>query len=136
MIVLDTSALVEVLTGESPDPDLVGRVATAGELHAPHLIDYEFIAVLRRLVDANLLDANRAADARNDLADIVLFRYALAPELAERVWELRHSIGTYDAAFVVLAEALVLPIITTDERLTRAHGHRAVVEAYPAHSNP
>jgi predicted nucleic acid-binding protein len=42
--------------------------------------------------------------------------------IAERVWELRHTITSYDAWYVAVAEALGLPLATTDERLARASG--------------
>jgi predicted nucleic acid-binding protein len=44
------------------------------------------------------------------------------------VWELRHNLTAYDAAYVVLAEALGAPLLTRDVRLASAPGHVAVVE--------
>ena len=41
---------------------------------------------------------------------------------AERVWELRHSITSYDAWYVAVAEALKLPLATLDARLSKAKG--------------
>jgi predicted nucleic acid-binding protein len=45
-----------------------------------------------------------------------------------RIWELRGNLTAYDAAYVALAEALEAPLVTRDERLAAAPGHRAVVE--------
>lgn len=51
--------------------------------------------------------------------------------LLRRVWELRHSIRPYDAAFVALAERLDVPLVTCDARLAKSNGHTAEVELYP-----
>ena len=39
---------------------------------------------------------------------------------ADRVWELRHNITSYDACYVALAEALRLPLATLDESLSKS----------------
>jgi len=41
---------------------------------------------------------------------------------AGRIWELRHTVTSYDAWYVALAEALKLPLATLDAALTRASG--------------
>jgi predicted nucleic acid-binding protein len=41
---------------------------------------------------------------------------------ADRVWELRHTITSYDAWYIAVAEVLGLPLATLDERLSRARG--------------
>ena len=48
--------------------------------------------------------------------------------LAPRVWELRDNLSAYDASYVALAEALQIPLVTTDARLARAPGIRCEVE--------
>lgn len=45
----------------------------------------------------------------------------LAP-LLERMWELRHNITAYDAAYVALAERLDAVLVTCDTRLVTANG--------------
>lgn len=50
--------------------------------------------------------------------------------LLGRIWELRENVTAYGAAYVALAEALDAPLITMDERLTRAPGNYANVELY------
>jgi predicted nucleic acid-binding protein len=47
------------------------------------------------------------------------------------MWGLRHDLTAYDAAFVVLAEILAVPLVTCDARRARAPGHRAAVEVFP-----
>jgi predicted nucleic acid-binding protein len=41
---------------------------------------------------------------------------------ADRIWELRHTITSYDAWYVAVAEAFALPLATLDERLAKAQG--------------
>lgn len=129
MIVVDTSALIEVLAGSQPDLGLVERLANDGDLQVPHLVDVECLHVLRRLVLAGHLSEERAQDARDSLAALTLERYP-HPALADRMWELRHNLSAYDAAFVVLAERLDAPLVTCDARIAAAPGHRAAVEVF------
>ncbi|MGZ5214255.1 MAG: type II toxin-antitoxin system VapC family toxin [Actinomycetota bacterium] len=131
MIVVDTSAVLAVLTGRPRNEDLINRLADDGDLHAPHLIDVEMIHALRRLVSTGDLSQERAIDVRSDFAELSIMRYPHHP-LSDRMWELRHAVSAYDAAFVVLAEALGVPLITCDLRLTRASGHQAKIEGFGA----
>jgi predicted nucleic acid-binding protein len=75
MLVVDTSAVVAALVGRPTDDRLVGRLGADGDLHAPHLLDVELLHVLRRMVTTGRLTEDRAADARADLADLVIVRY-------------------------------------------------------------
>ena len=129
MLVVDTSAVLEVLVGITPDFDLIERLAVDGDLHAPHLIDVELLHALRRLRASDQISHERAEDTRTDFADLSLVRYPHQP-LSDRVWELRHNLTAYDAAFVALAEALDAPLITCDARLAAAPNHTAHIELF------
>jgi predicted nucleic acid-binding protein len=50
-----------------------------------------------------------------------------APQLIDRIWQLRETLTPYDASYIALAEALGLSLITTDRRLGRSQGHHADV---------
>jgi predicted nucleic acid-binding protein len=128
MLVVDTSAVVAALVGLPPDRKLLARLSGDGDLHAPHLLDVELLHVLRRLVAGGHLSADRAADARADLADLVIMRYPHFP-LADRIWALRPNLSAYDAVFVALSEALGVPLVTCDARLAAAP-HQAQVELF------
>jgi len=129
VIVVDTAAVIDALIGRPAPIGLVERIAGARELHAPHLIDVELLHALRRLVASGDIGSDRADDARRDFADLAIVRYPHGP-LADRMWELRHNVTPYDAAFVALAEALDIPLVTCDGRLARSSGHHASVELY------
>lgn len=135
MLVVDTSAVVEVIAGRTPPEHLVARLATDGDLHGPHLIDVEVLHVLRRLAQSGDLSDDRAHDARADFADLVVLRYPHAP-LADRAWELRDNLTAYDAMFVALAEALDAPLVTCDAKLAAAPGHGARVELFEISPRP
>lgn len=129
MIVVDTSAVLSILVGRPDSPGLAERIRSDADLHAPHLLDVEFQHALRRLTLSGAISDDRANDARTDFADLAIVRYPHV-SLADRMWELRHNMTVYDAAFVVLAEVLGAPLVTCDVRLARAPGHRAEVEAF------
>ncbi len=97
--------------------------------YAPHLIDVEVIHALRRLVTARHLTEDRAVDVRSDFADLPIVRYPHHP-LADRMWELRHSLSAYDATFVAISEMLGVPLVTCDGRLAGASGHEAQIELF------
>ena len=130
MLVVDTSAVLAALLARPPASDLVDRLSGDPELHAPHLIDVEFLHALRRLVAGGSLTEDRAADALQDFERLSIVRYPHHPLIA-RIWELRHNLTAYDAAFVGLAEALGVPLITCDARLAAAPGHGARIELFP-----
>jgi len=132
VIVLDTSAALACLVGIDASPALRSRVAGAGTLHVPHLIDVEFLSGLRGLVFGGKLTDDRARDAMTDFAKLRLVRYPL-PGIAERVWAKRHTLTAYDAVFVSLAEALGCPLVTCDRRLARSP-HDAEVELFSSAS--
>lgn len=122
MIVLDASAVVELVLGTPAGRAIATRIAdpTLG-LHAPHLLDLEVTQVLRRYSRAGLLDASAAAEALEDLQALDLQRHAHEPLLG-RVWELRNHLTAYDAVYVALAEVLETVVLTCDVRLARAPG--------------
>ena len=97
------------------------------ELHAPHLLDVEIVAGLRRLVRSGEVSPGRADEAIADLTDFDLHRHAHL-DLLPRAWRLRDNISAYDAMYVALAEAMEAPLVTCDSPLGTAPGHRARIE--------
>ena len=128
MIVIDASALLEALLQTPAAAAVAERLLGEGlPLHAPHLIDLEVTQALRRYAATGRVEAARCEDALDDLQDFSLRRYQ-HDVLLPRVWELRHDLTAYDAAYVALAEALDATLLTRDRRLAAASGHRARVE--------
>lgn len=128
MIVVDASALVEVLLQKPAAAILRARLFSAGQsLHAPHLINIEVAQVIRRHVMNGEADAARGLLALNYLPMMRITLYPHGPLLA-RAWALRHNLTAYDAAYVALAEMLDAPLITLDRRLANAAGHDVRVD--------
>jgi predicted nucleic acid-binding protein len=129
VLVVDTSAVLQALVAREPASGLLGRLASDGDLHAPHLIDVEILHALRRLTARGELSEERAADARADFGGLALVRYPHF-QLSDRIWELRHNLTAYPAAFVALAESLEVPLVTCDARLVTAPHLAAQVELF------
>jgi predicted nucleic acid-binding protein len=128
MIVVDASALLEVLLNTPSGSAVARRLFAENEtLHAPHLLDVEIAHALRRYARAGELDGVRGLQALEDLADFPLTRYPHDLFLP-RIWELRHNMTAYDAAYVALAEGLAAPLLTRDAALPSAAGHHAQIE--------
>lgn len=130
MIVLDASALVDRLLGTTERGAAVsGEIRKARALHTPDFAYLEILSALRRKSAHRELSNQRARKALSDLKSSPLILHPAAPN-AVRIWELRHNHTPYDAAYLALAEALDLPLLTTDGRLARSGGHRArIIEA-------
>jgi len=128
VIVVDASALIEVLLNTASGSRITERLFDGQEtLHAPCLLDVEVAQVLRRYALAGELTATRGLQAIEDLADFPITRYPHDLFLP-RIWELRHNTTAYDAAYIVLAEALDAPLLTRDAKLASTAGHYANIE--------
>ena len=128
MIVADASVILEVLLRTAAAPRIEARLFDANEtIHVPHLVDVEVAQVLRRYVLRGELSPHGGQRALELVARFPMTRYPHEP-LLRRMWALRAHLTAYDAAYVALAEGLRAVLLTRDQRLGAASGHRAVVE--------
>ncbi len=127
MIVVDASALYEVLTAGRVAPAVRGRLHVEPDQCAPAFVDAEVMSVLRRDVLRGVLDDTAGALAVEDLRDWPGDRIPHQPFL-NRVWELRSRVRSWDAFYVALAEAMECPLLTLDRRLARVRGLECSIE--------
>lgn len=88
MIVIDSSAMVELLVGEDEQAEKIREAATGEALAAPQAIDLEFASSLRGMVTGRKLSLDRAEAALFTLEQLDLRRYDHTWYLP-RIWELR-----------------------------------------------
>lgn len=116
-IVVDSSFVADLLLM----PSGVGtQFDTVPVWHAPALIQFELLSVLRghqlagRLAEAAAVRLLSAVEALN------IRLWPIDELLGQRVLQLGHNFSAYDAAYVCLAEALGVPLVTRDRRLAAA----------------
>lgn len=126
MIVLDASAALAALLNAGQ----ARRLVSDDQLHAPHLVDAEVASGLRRLAAAGTVAEENASAALRTWQRLAVTRYPLVG-LLDRTWELRHTVSTYDATYVALAESLDCTLVTADGRLSRSPGPRCTITVVP-----
>ena len=121
--VVDASVVVAALIDDGPAGRWAEEVLASTPLAAPHVMPVEAANILRRAALAGDVSDDIASLAHADLLALAveLFPYDV---LADRIWELRGAVTTYDGWYVALAESLKAPLATLDARLTRAPGPR------------
>jgi predicted nucleic acid-binding protein len=126
LLVFDASAVLELLFAMPRAPALLDRLREPGaDLHLPALCDVEVGSVLRRLLIARTIGAERAAEVLADYADLPATRHGHL-RLLDRALELRSSLPVHDAIYALLAEQLEATLVTADPRLaTAARAHTA-----------
>lgn len=123
MLVVDASVIAPAIADGGPDGNAC-RVRLRGQsLAAPDLLRLEAMSVFRRQLANGSLTVKQAENALQDLLDLPLVVYPSAP-LLRRGWDLRDNVTAYDSCYVALAEALVCPLLTADQRLANAPGTR------------
>ena len=118
-VVVDSSVLVAALLDSGLHGAWAEKVLARGSLCAPQLARVEATNIFRRLERAKLVTTPEANAAQDDLMLLEMELFSFEP-FAERIWELRHNMTSYDAWYVALAEALNLPLATLDEPLSRS----------------
>ncbi len=127
MIVVDASIVAPALADDGPAGSRCRERLAGEELVAPELLDLEVCSVLRKLQQRGEITSRRANSAIRDLAALPVRRVG-HQALMGRVWQLRANVTPYDAAYVALAEALSITLLTGDRRLAASPGHRCSIE--------
>ena len=122
-IAVDSSALIAALTDWDGMGEVVAETIAGADLIAPHVVDLEVAHGLRRM---DRYGDPTATVAMRRFRLMAIRRFEHQP-LITRIWELRHNLSAYDAAYVALAEASKVPLLTLDRKLANAPGHHAEV---------
>ncbi len=119
MIVLDASALVDVVLDQRSAPWVLDQIAD-GEISTPAHQLAEVLSALARLVRAAALEPLAAREALEEA--LALPQRLVAPTAAHvrRAFALRERIRVVDGLYVALADELGCPLVTTDRRLASA----------------
>ncbi|GAA1965640.1 PIN domain-containing protein [Kitasatospora viridis] len=105
------------------------RVAEAGDVYAPTLLDYE--------IQSALLGMHRGGKLTEKEVERAIAAYRMLPiakldtlPFWDRVRKLHANLSTYDAQYVALAEALGVPLITSDARIERSGAAKCEIEVF------
>lgn len=121
-VVVDSSVLVAALVDSGPDGVWAENIVeSGGALYAPDLAQAEVTSVLRRLELGKKITTPQADAGYDDLMQLEIELLPFAP-FADRIWELRATVTSYDAWYVSVAEAMGCPLATLDGRLAKAPG--------------
>lgn len=126
LAIVDASAVVSTLCDAGSEGAWAASVIDHSPLVAPALLMFEATNALRRLELGGVIEPPQAAMAFADLNAVRVHLWPYPP-LADRIWDLRETVTSYDAAYVALAELLDAPLITLDRRLAKARGPRCAI---------
>ena len=129
-VVVDASVLVSALVDSGKEGTWAESAVTEGYPAGPELVLAEASNILRRLEQSGEISRLEANIAHGDLLRLDLELFPFAP-FADRVWELRHNLTSYDAWYVALAEALDCPLVTLDRKLGQSSGLRCKIIVPP-----
>lgn len=122
-VVIDASVIVAALSSSADNGAWAERILASGDLVAPALVLVESTNILRRMELVGELTGLEANFAQRDLMLLPMDLVPFEP-FADRVWELRHNVTSYDAWYVAIAEAFELPLATLDRKLAKSPGPR------------
>jgi predicted nucleic acid-binding protein len=127
MRVVDASVVLAVITEPTHHEAEIAALEAETALCAPHLIDLEVINGLRKMLLSKRINAKQAEDAILTLKQFPLIRYDVS-DVTSEIWAMRDNFTAYDAAYLVLAKLLGVPLMTRDEKFA-SHAKRLVALA-------
>jgi predicted nucleic acid-binding protein len=134
LIVIDASAMVELLAAGTATGDAIAdRLAGTQSVNAPYVLDAEVVSALLGLTRGQKLAEREADAALYSYRAFPIERHDILP-LWPRIKMLYANLSAYDAQYVALAEALGVPLITADARISRSSGARCGIEVFGNHS--
>jgi len=143
-LVLDASIVVTVASGTTTEAAalrdwLTEKIGSDRAHIIAGLTPLEVLSALRRFEAREEIDPKWAAAVGRRIFGWPYVREQLTQPHLERVWELRHNFTPYDAAYIVVTEALQsnlksrIALVTADHKLLQApeNLHSCEVLAFP-----
>lgn len=134
MIVVDASALVEIVIQSSEGMDL-DRLTTGAELHAPDFIDLEVASTLRGHERGRRLGASEAQAMLVDLFELPIYRHP-SNRLLATAWRWRENLTIYDSLYLELAIQADAALLSIDHGLRSVAVEQTAVRVLPADLDP
>lgn len=119
MIVLDASALVDVLLDQPPRDWVLDRLRDE-QILAPAHQPAEVVSALGRLVRAATITEEQAQDAVAEAMSLRQEHLPLTKQHLQRALELSTRVRILDGLYVAVAEDHEATLVTTDRRLAGA----------------
>ena len=120
-VVVDSSVVVAALLDTGPNGAWAEKVIEDRALYAPELVRVEVTNILRRLERAKEITTAEANAGYEDLMQLEVELFSF-DSFSDRIWQLRHTVTSYDAWYVAVAESLGFPLATLDKRLVKSDG--------------
>jgi predicted nucleic acid-binding protein len=125
-VVLDASVLADALCGSGQVANAARAALDGRHWAAPEHLRIETFSVIRGRTLGGKLSPEAGARAVRRLERVFVTSLSCGPML-DRMWQLKDNLTGYDAAYVVAAELLGVPLVTGDRRLAAAPGLRCSV---------
>ncbi len=124
-VVIDANLLVVMVSGDArglrASEQVDAWITADEEMHAPELLPYELASAFTRLVAGRAVSARQVRSAWEELSLLPIVQHPLSddlPRMVEVALRLKRQ-SAYDAAYIVLAEALGAVLWTLDGPLAR-----------------
>jgi predicted nucleic acid-binding protein len=131
VIVLDASVAVEIVLRSEYGSRALDCVERELGVHVPEHFHIEALSALRKKSLLGELAELRAAHSLSLLRRLRVVRFPVL-ELSDAIWELRHQLTAYDAAYLALARRLDAPLLTVDGGLAAAARAEGRIVELPA----
>ncbi len=132
MITVDASAWVRALVDQAEHGAAARSILAANpRWFAPAHTPLEALRTLRRYEAAEVLDGETTEQLTREIIHASVRYFGPDRWILRASWLLRHNVSSYDAPYVVIAQAFDIPLVTFDTRLAVAADKLGVQVIFP-----